>query len=138
MSMKKFLALSMSLLMLFGTCQTALAQVTVLGEPVGITNANGVLLVTDKSDNVIYRIENGKAAVYSGKEAVEDIYGDAMEYYYDGGVRTAYYGDPWDIVPYMDGYAVTDTASMLCVILVKIRCIRWSAAKKQATRTAKA
>ncbi|MBR5816126.1 MAG: S-layer homology domain-containing protein [Anaerotignum sp.] len=108
--MKKFLALSMSLLMLFGTCQTAFAQATVLGEPVGITNADGVLLVTDKSDNVIYQIENGKASVYSGRMAAEDIYGDAMEYYYDGGVSTAYYGDPWDIIPFLNGFAVTDTA----------------------------
>lgn len=108
--MKKFLALSLSLLMVFGACQTAFGQVTVLGEPVGIHNAGGVLLVADKSDNVIYQIENGKAEVYSGKASVEDIYGDAMEYYYDGGVKTAYYGDPWDITPYLNGYAVTDTA----------------------------
>lgn len=110
MSMKKFLALSMSLMMVFGTCQTAFGQVTILGEPVGIHNADGVLLVTDKSDNVIYQIKNGEASVYSGKSAVEDIYGDAMEYYYDGGVETTYYGDPWDIMPYLEGYAVTDTA----------------------------
>ena len=110
MSMKKFLALSMSLLMVFGVCQTAFGQVTILGEPVGIHNAGGVFLVTDKSDNVIYQIKNGEASVYSGKSAVADIYGDAMEYYYDGGVETAYYGDPWDIAPYLEGYAVTDTA----------------------------
>ena len=107
--MKKFLALSMSLLMLFGTCQTAFGQVTILGEPVGIYPADGVLLVTDKSDNVIYQIENGEASIYSGKVAVQDIYGDALEYYYDGGVETAYYGDPYDITPYLNGYALTDT-----------------------------
>ena len=110
MSMKKFLALTMSLLMVFGTCQTAFGQVTILGEPVGIHNADGVLLVTDKSDNVIYQIVDGEASIYSGKVAVEDIYGDALEYYYDGGVETAYYGDPYDITPYLNGFAVTDTA----------------------------
>ncbi|MBQ3568135.1 MAG: hypothetical protein IJA25_04310, partial [Anaerotignum sp.] len=82
--MKKFLALSMSLMMVFGTCQTAFGgTVTTLSEPMGIFNANGVLLVTDKSDNVIYQIENGKASVYSGRSAVEDIYGDSLSYYYD-------------------------------------------------------
>ena len=110
MSMKKFLALTMSLLMVFGACQTAFGQVTILGEPVGIHNADGVLLVTDKSDNVIYQIVDGEASIYSGKIAVEDIYGDALEYYYDGGVETAYYGDPYDITPYLDGFALTDTA----------------------------
>ena len=110
MSMKKVLALTMSLLMVFGTCQTAFGQVTILGEPVGIHNADGVLLVTDKSDNVIYQIKDGEASIYSGKVAVQDIYGDAMEYYYDGGVETAYYGDPYDITPYLDGFALTDTA----------------------------
>ena len=110
MSMKRFLALTMSLLMVFGTCQTAFAQATILGEPVGIHNADGVLLVTDKSDNVIYQIVDGEASIYSGKVAVEDIYGDALEYYYDGGVETAYYGDPYDITPYLNGFALTDTA----------------------------
>ena len=108
--MKKVLALTMSLLMVFGTCQTAFAQATILGEPVGIHNADGVLLVTDKSDNVIYQIVDGEANIYSGKVAVEDIYGDALEYYYDGGVETAYYGDPYDITPYLNGFALTDTA----------------------------
>lgn len=110
MSMKKFLALTMILLMVFGSCQTAFGQVTILGEPVGIHNADGVLLVTDKSDNVIYQIVDGEASIYSGKVAVEDIYGDALEYYYDGGVETAYYGDPYDITPYLNGFALTDTA----------------------------
>ena len=110
MSMKKFLALTMSLLMVFGACQTAFGQVAILGEPVGIHNADGVLLVTDKSDNVIYQIVDGEASIYSGKIAVEDIYGDALEYYYDGGVETAYYGDPYDITPYLNGFALTDTA----------------------------
>jgi len=108
--MKKFLALTMSLLMVFGACQTAFGQVTILGEPVGIHNADGVLLVTDRSDNVIYQIKDGEASIYSGKIAVQDIYGDALEYYYDGGVETAYYGDPYDITPYLDGFALTDTA----------------------------
>jgi len=110
MSMKKVLALSMSLLMLFGTCQTAFGgTVTTLSEPMGIFHANGVLLVTDKSDNVIYQIENGVASVYSGRSAVEDIYGDALSYYYDGSTENAYYGDPYDITPYLKGFAVTDT-----------------------------
>lgn len=107
--MKKVLALTMSLLMLFGTCQTAFGQVTILGEPVGIYNADGTLLVTDKRDNVIYQIVDGKADIYSGKSAVEDIYGDAMSYYYDGSNENAYYGEPWGITPYLNGFAVTDT-----------------------------
>lgn len=107
--MKKFLALSMSLMLLVGTCQTAFGQVTILGEPTGIYPAEGGLLVTDISNNAIYRIENGKETVYSGQIAVQDIYGDALEYYYDGSVETAYYGDPYDITPYLNGYALTDT-----------------------------
>ena len=110
MNMKKVLALTMSLLMVFGTCQTAFGQVTILKEPVGLHSVDGALLVTDKGDNVIYRIENGKAEIFSGKVAVEDIYGDALEYYYDGSVTGAYYGDPYGITPYLEGYAVTDTA----------------------------
>ena len=110
MNMKKVLALTMSLLMVFGTCQTAFGQVTILKEPVGLHSVDGALLVTDKSDNVIYQIVDGKAEIFSGKVAVEDIYGDAMEYYYDGSVENAYYGDPYDITPYLNGYAVTDTA----------------------------
>ena len=45
--MKKVLALTMSLLIAFGTCQTAFANagnVSILGEPMGIYNADGVLL----------------------------------------------------------------------------------------------
>lgn len=37
----------MSLLLMLGTCQTAFAQPTILGEPVGLYNADGLLLVTD-------------------------------------------------------------------------------------------
>ena len=107
--MKKFLALSMSLLMVFGACQTAFGQVTILGEPVGLYHLDGTLLVTDKSDNVIYQIMDGEAGIYSGKSAVQDIYGDAMSYYYDGSNENAYYGDPYDMTEYLSGIAVTDT-----------------------------
>ncbi|MBR5467767.1 MAG: S-layer homology domain-containing protein [Firmicutes bacterium] len=109
--MKKVLALSMTLLMAFGACQTAFANATnvsILGEPMGIYNADGVLLVADRSDNVIYQIEDGKTNVYSGKSAVKDIYGNALGYYYDGSNEEAYYGDPYDITSYLNGYAVTD------------------------------
>ena len=109
--MKKLLALSMSMLMALGICQTAFAEesnVLILGEPAGIYNADGVLLVADRSDNVIYQIDNGNISVYSGKSAVKDIYGNATSYYYDGNNETAYYGDPYDITPYLNGYAVTD------------------------------
>ena len=106
--MKKLLALSMSLLMVFGACQTAFGQVTILGEPVGLYNDNGVLLVTDKSNNVIYQIENGEATLYSGKSAVQDIYGDAMSYYYDGSNENAYYGDPYDMMT----HTVDETAAV--------------------------
>ena len=60
--MKKVLALTISLLMAFGTCQTAFANVenvSILGEPMGIYNADGVLLVADKKDNLIYQIVEG-------------------------------------------------------------------------------
>lgn len=109
--MKKVLALSMTLFMTLGMCSTAFANVnnvSILGEPVGIYNADGVLLVADKSANVIYQIDDGNLSVFSGKSAVKDIYGDSLSYYYDGSNENAYYGDPYDITPYLDGYAVTD------------------------------
>lgn len=110
--MKKFITVSLSLLLLMGACQPVFGQVTTvttLGAPVGIYSTEDGLLVADKKENVIYQIKDKTASVFCGKSGVFDIYGNALGYYYDGSRQNAYFNGPYGITSYLEGYAVTDT-----------------------------
>lgn len=91
----------------------AVAEVSIMDimcEPSGITRtADGALLVTDTYGKQIWCVRDGSSTVYAGGETVEDPYGEPMGGYNDDIPMDSYFKRPWAIVPFLDGYAVSDT-----------------------------
>lgn len=86
---------------------------TEAGEPVFCPQAvtegpDGSLLVTDCYSRVIWKVQGEKRGIYAGKPGPEGLYGKPEGGYEDGTLREMRMDSPWDIVPFMDGYAVTD------------------------------
>jgi sugar lactone lactonase YvrE len=82
------------------------------GKLSGITlQSDGSMLVTDVYNKVIWRVAEGKVSRYAGVIPVEDLTGEPSGVFRNGAVDQAYFMEPWDIVPFLKGYAVSDTAA---------------------------
>lgn len=83
------------------------------GMPCGITaTEDGGLIVTDTYHHVIWKTDvPGTPLVAAGVMSAKDAAGIAAPLYHDGAEDKAYFGNPWGIAPYKNGYAVTDTAA---------------------------
>ena len=110
----KFLALMLVLTMLFSVSASA----SVLspedfenGMLSGITRHGNGLLVTDTFNKVIWSVSNGEVTNFAGVINVADLSGEPIGRCLDGDSGNAYFMEPWDIAPFLDGYAVTDTAA---------------------------
>lgn len=69
----------------------------------------GTLLVSDSWNKVLWlKAEDGSADLFAGKVPVEDLSGEPVGVYADGDAADAMFGEPWAIVPYRDGYLVSD------------------------------
>lgn len=78
----------------------------------GITAADdGALLVTDTFNKVVWRVEGDKVTQYAGAISVADLSGEPTAVYHDAVADKAYFMEPWDVVPFLDGYAVSDSAA---------------------------
>lgn len=77
--------------------------------PQGIAaGPDGSLLVTDCYSKVIWKVMDGNWTVYAGKIGPEGLYGEPLGGYGDGSLAEMRMDSPWDITPYLEGYAVTD------------------------------
>lgn len=85
------------------TARPAYAGITVLED--------GTVLATDSWNKVIWKISGGNAEIFAGKIPVADISGEPQGRYNDGDSDKAFFMSPCAIVPYLDGYAVSDTAA---------------------------
>ncbi|MBE6909117.1 MAG: hypothetical protein E7474_06050 [Ruminococcaceae bacterium] len=74
----------------------------------GVCADGGALLVTDVYNKVVWRVSDGKAALFAGKIGAAGVSGEPVGAYHDGDADKAFFLEPWDIVAYKDGYAVTD------------------------------
>ena len=84
----------------------------VMYEPGGILFLeDGSFLVTDTYNNVIWRVSDGSGAVYAGGGTVSDPYGRPMGGYNDAALDKSCFNDPWAIVPFRDGFAVSDAGN---------------------------
>lgn len=77
----------------------------------GVTEHDNGLLVTDTFNKVIWSVSNGEVTRYAGVINVADLSGEPVGRCFDGALDKAYFMEPWDIVPFLDGYAVSDTAA---------------------------
>ncbi len=72
---------------------------------------DGALLVCDTFHKVLWRVDGNNISLYAGAETVPDLSGEPLGGYRDGDRESALFMEPWAIVPWLDGYAVSDAAS---------------------------
>lgn len=72
---------------------------------------DGSLLATDSWNKVVWKISGGKAEIFAGKIPVADITGEPQGRYNDGDSDKAFFASPCAIVPFLEGYAVSDPAA---------------------------
>ena len=74
----------------------------------GICLVNGVLYAADSQNKVIWRTEDGDTEVFAGDRSYRDINGIVVPDYYDAECPEARFMEPWAVVPFLDGFAVSD------------------------------
>lgn len=85
----------------------------IMCQPCGLAAmADGSLLVTDGYNKVVWRVSNGRRSLlYAGSDTVEDVYGQPVGGYHDATLLESLFKDPWAVVPFLDGWAVSDPAN---------------------------
>lgn len=81
------------------------------GQLSGVASADSAYLVTDTFNKVVWRVEGGTITQYAGAISVAGLSGEPTAVYHDAAADKAYFMEPWDIEPFLDGYAVTDAAA---------------------------
>ena len=95
---------------------TVASAMDIMCEPSGIQfMKDGSFLVTDTYNKVIWQVSGdssviyaGASAVYAGADTVSDPYDRPIGGYNDSAPEDSYFRLPWAIVPFLDGYAVSD------------------------------
>ncbi len=77
----------------------------------GIYLDGGTLYATDIQNKVVWCAEDGKAEIFAGDCQYRDINGIVIADYYDADVTEARFMEPWAIVPFLDGWAVSDASA---------------------------
>ncbi len=77
----------------------------------GLCAADGALVATDTYNKVVWRIENGKATILAGVVGKPDVTGEPVGAYRDGAAAQSYFMEPWAVVTYGKGYAVSDAGA---------------------------
>lgn len=100
---------------LVGYAATTAIQVSamdVMSQPCGLAAMeDGSLLVCDGYNKVIWRVADGKSAVYAGAGTVEDPFGQPVGGYHDGSLEESLFKTPWAIAPFLGGWAVSDAGN---------------------------
>lgn len=83
---------------------------TSVWEPAGICSlGDGEFLVTDTFSKVIWKVKDGKRSLYAGRSGIKGLYGEPEGGRRDGSPMELQLRSPWEIIPYMDGFAVSDS-----------------------------
>lgn len=109
-----------SLVLVFALTLTLFAQAWAIqtedfsyGAPSGITpTEDGGYLMTDIFNKVIWKVApDGTVTRAAGQINVPDVSGEPAGRLTDGTVLTAFFQNPWDITPFLDGYLVSEPDS---------------------------
>lgn len=78
----------------------------------GIASAgDGAFLLSDAFHKVLWLADGDAVSVYAGAESVPDLSGEPRGGYRDGTREKALFTEPWAVVRWLDGYAVSDTGA---------------------------
>ena len=110
MKKKSFAALVLAFIMLMSTASAAWSPVDFAGGALsGIVADGDDLLVSDVFNKVVWRISDGKVEQAVGQISIPGLDGEPIGKYDDGTLETALFMEPWDMTPFLNGYAITDT-----------------------------
>ena len=89
--------------------RVSVSEMDVQCAPSGIALApDGTLLVTDTYYKCVWRMEEGRCAVYAGGDSVRDPSGEPVGGYRDASLAESLFREPWAIAPFKGGWAVSD------------------------------
>ena len=77
----------------------------------GIWLDGSTLYATDIQNKVVWCMEDGKPEIFAGDRTYRDINGIVIADYFDDEVDKARFMEPWAIVPFLDGWAVSDASA---------------------------
>lgn len=77
----------------------------------GIAADGDDLLLADPSQKVVWRLNDDGAEVYAGNRRYRDLDDRVIPDYTDGSLAYARFMEPWAIVPFLEGWAVSDAAA---------------------------
>ena len=89
----------------------AAEMVDIAMAPSGMTMVRDTLYVADTYHRAIWTVEDGEVSLLAGRREVTDLSGQPVEGYNDGAFDQAAFSEPWAIVPYRDGFLVSDTGN---------------------------
>lgn len=74
-----------------------------------VETEDGGYLMTDTFNKVIWKVAaDGSVTLLAGRISVSDEGGEPIGYVADGTLTTAFFQNPWGIVPFLDGYLVSE------------------------------
>lgn len=89
-----------------------LAGLDVNCAPSGIyPTEDGGLMVTDTYSRVIWKVKDGQCTLYAGGGSETDPYGQPVGGYHDTALGQSLFREPWAIIPFLDGWAVSDASN---------------------------
>ncbi len=74
----------------------------------GIYLEGDTLYAADLRNKVIWRVEDGEPEIFAGDRSYRDVNGDVIAVYRDDAADKARFTEPWAIVPFLEGWAVSD------------------------------
>ena len=72
---------------------------------------DGSFLVTDTYHKLLWKVRLGAGTVLAGGETTQGLYGEPLGGYNDASLLESFFKEPWAAVPFLDGWAVSDTAN---------------------------
>ena len=111
--MKRLLSILTGTALVLALALPALAAETVDASmaPSGMALVGDTLYVADTYHRAVWTVEDGKTTLLAGRMEVTDLSGQPVEGYNDGAFDQAAFSEPWAIVPYDDGFLVSDTGN---------------------------
>lgn len=105
---KRIFSIVLALIMVLGASSAAFAANQYNGMYSGITGDEKAVYVTDTFNKVIWKYANGNLTRFAGQIGPKGLDGTPEGAYVDASITTARFMEPWDIVPFLDGWAVSD------------------------------
>ena len=112
MKKRMILGLALSLSLMVSSVSAAWSPVDFAGGSLsGIVEEGDTLLVSDVFNKVVWRVTDKGVEKAVGQISVAGLDGEPIGKYDDGTLDTALFMEPWAMAPFLDGYAITDTAA---------------------------